>query len=74
MLELEEDEEEVIRSVLKGDISTRGACMCKGPVVRGIVIHLGNSGQCGSSRREKRGEVCARLEVWEEPDHTLNCG
>lgn len=53
MLELEEDEEEVIRSVLKGDISTRGACMCKGPVVRGIVIHLGNSGQCGSSRDRK---------------------
>lgn len=29
MLELEEDEEEVIRSVLKGDISTEGLACAK---------------------------------------------
>lgn len=52
--------------MLKGEISTRGTCMCKGPVVRGIVIHLGNGEKASVVQaRERRGERSEmRLAAW----------
>lgn len=40
--------------------------MCKGPVVRGIVIHLGNGEKAGVAQaRERRGERSEiRLAAW----------
>lgn len=58
---------------MKREISIRGTCMCKGPVVRGIVIYLGNQEAASVALAgERRGEGCEmRLETWAGPARTL---